>query len=102
MLRRPPPSTLFPYTTLFRSHNQGTVVSRKCVVGKQVHGGIEGSVDRGSRFGEQIDSEVNGPSFIDGTAALRKVRAGKIGRAHVELQSRRELVCRLLLEKKNR
>src|SRR2546430_9175206 len=67
MIRRPPRSTLFPYTTLFRS----PVIA-------------EGPPDR-HRLGPE--------------AAVRKA---KIGRAHVELQSQSNLVCRLLLEKKKK
>src|SRR2546430_10331867 len=72
MIRRPPRSTLFPYTTLFRS----------------------------AEF----------PGWDTAGLHLRRlrVRTGKagpreseIGRAHVELQSQSNLVCRLLLEKKH-
>src|SRR5690349_24256518 len=87
MIRRPPRSTLFPYTTLFRS-----------------------LADLGG---------FPAPTVTGHTAAVRSLVAGPLrllvflGRAHLyeghrseehtsELQSRRDLVCRLLLEKKNK
>src|SRR5438874_11172790 len=64
MIRRPPRSTLFPYTTLFRSH---------------AHGG-----------GPDPAARTVGPD-------------GQRSEEHTsELQSRRDLVCRLLLEKKKK
>src|SRR5258708_20665491 len=78
MIRRPPRSTLFPYTTLFRSIRCGRTVARPV------------PATRG--FARRL-----GP--LEG-AALRH-RAGKIGRHTSELQSPDHLVCRLLLEKKN-
>src|SRR3712207_7805539 len=91
MIRRPPRSTLFPYTTLFRS-------------------------ERGERVvGVQVEAEVGG---VDRHAADRLAAEEPTGRAvraqpgphracdvrseeHTsELQSRQYLVCRLLLEKK--
>src|SRR5690349_25170823 len=72
--RLPPRSTLFPYTTLFRSRihsrNRGTT-PRRCR-------GLRGRADRQERVRERLRSEEHTS----------------------ELQSRRELVCRLLLEKK--
>src|SRR3989442_9718734 len=74
MIRRPPRSTLFPYTTLFRSIQQASVQSR-------VRHGI---------FGALVDSSE---TFLN-----LRVRSEE----HTsELQSRPHLVCRLLLEKKN-
>src|SRR3712207_8937179 len=97
MIRRPPRSTLFPYTTLFRSVYgggwwavlQGTVrdpYERKPPLEDRLEGGYTDAVVAG-----------RGPSQrAEGTM----VGAREIGRAHVELQSRQYLVCRLLLEKK--
>src|SRR2546430_10478366 len=95
MIRRPPRSTLFPYTTLFRS-TPGTVELRgsppdpdqkRVRVGKELGGGDHGEglwprIDRGDRQG---DAEV---------AELRSEEHTS------ELQSQSNLVCRLLLEKK--
>src|SRR2546422_8533696 len=80
MIRRPPRSTLFPYTTLFRSHRH--VVDP--VVGYEQHVGPHGHVRR-----------KHGP------ARPRRLRRGWRSEEHTsELQSRLHLVCRLLLEKK--
>src|SRR5437870_6270630 len=76
MLRRPPRSTLFPYTTLFRSDGTDENLSWNC--------GWEG--DTG------VPTEV---------VALRRRQAKNRSEEHTsELQSRGHLVCRLLLEKK--
>src|SRR2546430_5776709 len=77
MIRRPPRSTLFPYTTLFRS------VSRR--------GGGSLLLQRGSRLGSfSVEEAV-------GFAPVAHARSEE----HTsELQSQSNLVCRLLLEKK--
>ena len=78
MIRRPPRSTLFPYTTLFRSgaaHQQG-----------------EGQV--GGAFGEHVGGVgEHDPAFIEVRQRSEEHTS--------ELQSRSDLVCRLLLEKKS-
>src|SRR5687768_18330890 len=99
MIRPPPRSTLFPYTTLFRSEWRtrpaGGPVPRVDDVGRWDRSG-------GRRPGSD-------PALVDLAARVRRRRAG--GRAshppqdrseeHTsELQSRLHLVCRLLLEKK--
>src|SRR3712207_8839374 len=87
MIRRPPRSTLFPYTTLFRSE----VVS----VWKGTHWFIEG--DLADYFGS-LDHAI----MVSTLAA--KIHDGRFLRSEEhtsELQSRQYLVCRLLLEKKN-
>src|SRR5690349_23211411 len=82
MVRRPPSSTLFPYTTLFRS---------RCRPGG--HGRLGRDVAR--MPGQAFSPDVLG----DEGAHLAQQRSEE----HTsELQSRRELVCRLLLEKKKR
>src|SRR5256886_11646246 len=79
MIRRPPRSTLFPYTTLFRSLS---ALSR----GFLLHAA-----------GVNLKSIRHGHEQIP---LLWRLAAREIGRAHVELQSQSNLVCRLLLEKK--
>src|SRR5258708_31369725 len=88
MIRRPPRSTLFPYTTLFRSRTIGAVsrsitpVSRITPVCSAAAGGVGG--------------------WRTGDTRSRNVRHGS-GRSEEhtsELQSPDHLVCRLLLEKK--
>src|SRR3712207_8420518 len=86
MIRRPPRSTLFPYTTLFRSVR---------VVVDQVQ---DGGHRTGERRGEHRLQPAEPAPAEDRVAEL----AGQIGRAHAELQSRQYLVCRLLLEKKKK
>src|SRR5690349_24159067 len=89
MIRRPPRSTLFPYTTLFRSRRQeGRDRSMDRCAGRVDDGPWgQGRVRRGA------DQQ---PAVL--AAVLRVVRSEE----HTsELQSRRDLVCRLLLEKKN-
>src|SRR5690349_24145107 len=82
MIRRPPRSTLFPYTTLFRSR-QANAISFQ-------------------------EAERTMTSF---THAFERVLGARKGSIHIvdrseehtsELQSRRDLVCRLLLEKKKK
>src|SRR3712207_7110316 len=84
MIRRPPRSTLFPYTTLFRS--QG--------------GGIERLLDEGAvrehrRLYARLEIERHGFGLGLGWHRTRSEEHTS------ELQSRQYLVCRLLLEKKN-
>src|SRR2546430_7433265 len=88
MIRRPPRSTLFPYTTLFRS------------------------LGRGERLGVRLDDRVQrGPAPVQLVDTGQIVFAQPTGRVlpalrseeHTsELQSQSNLVCRLLLEKKKK
>src|SRR3712207_8329447 len=97
MIRRPPRSTLFPYTTLFRSAQS---VHEGCGCGHEVF--------------PHLWVEIRGRGLLDEllVAALDRAvplgegerRAEGVGRSEEhtsELQSRQYLVCRLLLEKKN-
>src|SRR3712207_7243484 len=79
MIRRPPRSTLFPYTTLFRSLQD---LPRARVPG-DLNEGLTGQLERHSLLGDDADQPV------------------RRSEEHTsELQSRQYLVCRLLLEKK--
>src|SRR3712207_7000249 len=82
MIRRPPRSTLFPYTTLFRSAaDQGALVAVTVV---EAFGGVAVGAALAAGYGVAV-----------GSAAARR------SEEHTsELQSRQYLVCRLLLEKK--
>src|SRR3712207_8725365 len=84
MIRRPPRSTLFPYTTLFRSHRP------------------KGGTGSGDPSPVGTPLRYQGPWL---TISLRsKLLSGKNRRSEEhtsELQLRQYLVCRLLLEKKN-
>src|SRR5256885_11906517 len=79
MIRRPPRSTLFPYTTLFRSRSPAL---RRCVLSLLKDGSI------GLRSGEY------------GGCTCRKLKLERSEEHTSELQSPCNLVCRLLLEKK--
>src|SRR3712207_8489055 len=90
MIRRPPRSTLFPYTTLFRSPDPAHPIDQGAV-----------AVERrpALRHGEQ-STERRMP---DPKARAASAQAGCCGRSEEhtsELQSRQYLVCRLLLAKK--
>src|SRR5690554_7208462 len=89
MIRRPPRSTLFPYTTLFRSG----VVGELGGVGVLPAGHVAGELDHRHLHAE-ADAEI-------GNAVLPGV-AGRSEEHTSELQSRPHLVCRLLLEKKKK
>src|SRR5438874_7981774 len=82
MLRRPPRSTLFPYTTLFRSVQQLIFL----MLGKAIN---------------EKDIEVSNKSLKRLTEFMYEKRARSEEHTS-ELQSRRDLVCRLLLEKKKK
>src|SRR5436190_14793428 len=77
MIRRPPRSTLFPYTTLFRS---GRSLSGRCLQGRDVFG-------EGPHAGVRVRGRCPGARSEEHTS---------------ELQSHSDLVCRLLLEKKKK
>src|SRR2546430_4649848 len=94
MMRRPPSSTLFPYTTLFRSvrlpHSQGRRAA--------AHGRPFRRRDAILRSEDPPHGHGHGPRFR-GAGAVR--RPGARSEEHTsELQSQSNLVCRLLLEKK--
>src|SRR3712207_7700849 len=102
MIRRPPRSTLFPYTTLFRSLVVGTSDGARK---------LEVVVGPGPRAGTMRVSATVTPG--DGVAAMADSFASPDGEPfrgfggrseeHTsELQSRQYLVCRLLLEKKKK
>src|SRR3712207_8981228 len=96
MIRRPPRSTLFPYTTLFRSGRRGLRGRR----GR--HGGDD------PRPAARRDRRGGGRRLVGPTGPDRRRAAAAAGRQGLrrseehtsELQSRQYLVCRLLLEKK--
>src|SRR3712207_8426000 len=92
MIRRPPRSTLFPYTTLFRS---GRGAGAGCGAGGgRSAGGVRGAGAAGRGV---AGGAARGPGGGDGPE-----RVGQRSEEHTsELQSRQYLVCRLLLEKKN-
>src|SRR2546430_6297363 len=96
MIRRPPRSTLFPYTTLFRSHigflddaiaefQQALALDPTDLLAEE-------------RIGVAL---VHQGKYQDALRVLRKIPRDKRSEEHTsELQSQSNLVCRLLLEKK--
>src|SRR5258707_8554767 len=99
MIRRPPRSTLFPYTTLFRSIDQRDLGAAE--IG-QPGGRGERQAEPGMDAVDDLDAELDG--VLGRLSGARGVAAQgiEIGRATSELQSRQYLVCRLLLEKKKK
>src|SRR2546430_13365991 len=87
MIRRPPRSTLFPYTTLFRSISVGNF--------------HDATAQRG-----RYDADYGNVLINDGNGRLQHLPNREIdwrSEEHTsELQSQSNLVCRLLLEKKNK
>src|SRR3712207_7724075 len=95
MIRRPPRSTLFPYTTLFRS----AATSPDLLL-------LALPTPRKEVFAHQHLADL-GATFVLGVGGSFDVAAGLTKRARSEehtseLQSRQYLVCRLLLEKKKK
>src|SRR3712207_7470134 len=91
MIRRPPRSTLFPYTTLFRSAE---------VPGTHAFT-LEDNILTGNCFGCGEGGDVI--SFVQKIDHLSFAEAVERSEEHTsELQSRQYLVCRLLLEKKKK
>src|SRR3712207_7719227 len=89
MIRRPPRSTLFPYTTLFRSEILLGMV-------EDAAPGLEG-------VWVPLRSSVRTDETSPRHAVARKLAATERSEEHTsELQSRQYLVCRLLLEKKKK
>src|SRR2546430_7361493 len=84
MIRRPPRSTLFPYTTLFRSAR-----------------GAAGGRVRGARAAARGARALGGAALRGIEDTRRRSRRQRRSEEHTsELQSQSNLVCRLLLEKK--
>src|SRR3712207_8698064 len=87
MIRRPPRSTLFPYTTLFRS---------QASLGEGLAGGDLVADDRPDQVGR-----AHSGLALDVVGGLHEALGPARSEEHTsELQSRQYLVCRLLLEKK--
>src|SRR5690349_23470267 len=99
MLRLPPCSPLFPYTTLFRSERRrrgDAQRERAVLIGDGVRTSAESAVGD-ERAGHGLALVVDDASAHAG----QRMRDHRSEEHTSELQSRRDLVCRLLLEKKN-
>src|SRR3712207_6899130 len=93
MIRRPPRSTLFPYTTLFRSR-LGHRSARDEAVRRDL-AALPGLLDR-------IDGWIDDGVLGGGEPNVADYQVARSEEHTSELQSRQYLVCRLLLEKKNK
>src|SRR3712207_7902008 len=88
MIRRPPRSTLFPYTTLFRSLLPADLLGRLVATGRVIY---------------HKDTSLDIKQIREKLRACPDERFGLRSEEHTsELQSRQYLVCRLLLEKKKK
>src|SRR3712207_8463187 len=98
MIRRPPRSTLFPYTTLFRS-------AESIALSVSLGGGdrrIVGTLDyMAPEQREGADADPRSDLYACGVVLYEMLTGRRRSEEHTsELQSRQYLVCRLLLEKK--
>src|SRR2546430_7260822 len=99
MIRRPPRSTLFPYTTLFRSFTE-TNYDLLMNFNKDIASNFNLKALLGGNIRQDVNQSIsaatNGGLVVPGFFALAR------SEEHTsELQSQSNLVCRLLLEKKN-
>src|SRR5256885_4035353 len=95
MIRRPPRSTLFPYTTLFRSGQKG--VDHRGIDGVALVGAVHGRRQHPAGKCAQHAGAHRGASTVIRNSAVER------SEEHTsELQSPCNLVCRLLLEKKKK
>src|SRR5437773_5019361 len=102
MLRRPPRSTLFPYTTLFRSrliYQMSKILARA----DAADGTGQDVVEEKCGNRKPGDERAHGIAHDDVHAATDEHAAALRSEEHTsELQSHHDLVCRLLLEKKKK
>src|SRR5690606_39468777 len=91
IIRRPPRSTLFPYTTLFRSNGATIQITGYVDNGEQYKGSSTWYKIRYNNQTRYVHS-----AFVQANQAIRSEEHTS------ELQSRENLVCRLLLEKKKK
>src|SRR3712207_8766987 len=95
MIRRPPRSTLFPYTTLFRSMPRAGPLKQDGIIDSQRHAVVE------EAHLLVAGAEHERPALTDLQQSGDLFR-GRSEEHTSELQSRQYLVCRLLLEKKKK
>src|SRR5688572_32030987 len=95
MIRRPPRSTLFPYTTLFRS-----VGPSRSERHRHVEAGVTGRLLNGGAAAEH--DQVGQRHLLAARLGVVEVLLDRSEEHTSELQSQSNLVCRLLLEKKKK
>src|SRR3712207_8059200 len=99
MIRRPPRSTLFPYTTLFRSNQQSQEQGDR-----QVDELLEKLKELARRQEQEAERQrrraLEGQTASGGNSGAQQRALARSEEHTSELQSRQYLVCRLLLEKK--
>src|SRR2546430_8023019 len=92
MIRRPPRSTLFPYTTLFRSHKGANVAAKN-----------KASMPRAERNFSPVATASSKIFSQKSSSMTKRPEVNARSEEHTsELQSQSNLVCRLLLEKKKK
>src|SRR5260370_19027330 len=96
MIRRPPRSPLFPYTPLFRSPQK--IDNRFAAAGETAARAAERLA---KRAGDDVDLAHNAAIFVSAASGFAE-KPGRSEEHTSELQSHLNLVCRLLLEKKNK
>src|SRR3989454_2665100 len=94
MIRRPPRSTLFPYTTLFRSHGEG----RR---GPEHEHPLDEVSSHGLDLGAELCFQLS-QALLQFCVEPREIQLVRSEEHTSELQSPCNLVCRLLLEKKKK
>src|SRR5947209_16654039 len=101
MIPRPPRSTLFPYTTLFRSDDDRALDLHELQARGRVPLHVEADRRRGGEGTRAREPRSAArPARVGGRGPRRAHRPSRSEEHTSELQSRQYLVCRLLLEKK--
>src|SRR2546430_4070433 len=97
MIRRPPRSTLFPYTTLFRSRRADALAPRHAASDARSASAFSGFL------GSNLETRSRSVSMAaDSPCAVDCANFARSEEHTSELQSQSNLVCRLLLEKKKK
>src|SRR2546427_7623303 len=100
MIRRPPRSTLFPYTTLFRSRDRSGAAGGVAASWPAEVNWFQPALDRLDALPRDPDRRLQ--TFFSSSQPVYIARAPRSEEHTSELQSQSNLVCRLLLEKKKK
>src|SRR5258708_8451053 len=102
MIRRPPRSTLFPYTPLFRSlrktSGSGSRASLTSTIASDIDGAVVGFIRAEPRRVAAAPQDANADSMLGPCSRPRPVKTSRSEEHTSELESPDHLVCRLLLE----